>query len=127
LVDSDIQEVRKQVNKEFKKQQRKKYLIFASVLLVLTVPFSAFGGYKLKEWIVSFSQQSSNSDSIQLSEKLKTLESENEDLQRKVKELEDENQSLKGSNIPSPSASFAPDNKTVSEPWLTDKTWIINA
>ncbi|WP_430015596.1 hypothetical protein ACQY1X_08720 [Microcystis protocystis FBCC-A270] len=123
LMDNDIEEVRRQVNKEFKKQQRKNYLIFASVLLVLTIPLSAFGGYKFKEWISSFFQQSSNSDLVQLSEKLNTLESENKDLQRKIKELEDENQSLKGSNVPSPSASFAPDNETVSEPssFNTDK------
>ena len=71
LMDNDIEEVRRQVNKEFKKQQRKNYLIFASVLLVLTIPLSAFGGYKFKEWISSFFQQSSNSDLVQLSEKLK--------------------------------------------------------
>ncbi|WP_287686161.1 MULTISPECIES: hypothetical protein [unclassified Microcystis] len=116
LMDNDIEEVRKQVNKEFKKQQRKNYLIFACVLLALTAPLSAFGGYKLKELVSSFSQQSSNPDLVNLSEESKRLELENEDLQRKIKELEDENESLKSSNIPSPSASVASDNKTVSEP-----------
>ncbi|MFM7791335.1 MAG: hypothetical protein ACKO90_25610, partial [Microcystis panniformis] len=43
LMDNDIEEVRRQVNKEFNKQQRKNYLIFAAVLLVLTVPLSALG------------------------------------------------------------------------------------
>jgi hypothetical protein len=70
----------------------------------------------LKELVSSFSQQSSNPDLVNLSEESKRLELENEDLQRKIKELEDENESLKSSNIPSPSASVASDNKTVSEP-----------
>ncbi|NER99897.1 MAG: hypothetical protein F6J86_39870, partial [Symploca sp. SIO1B1] len=41
LVDNDIEEVRKQVNREFRRRQLKSYTIFGIILTILIAPLAA--------------------------------------------------------------------------------------
>ncbi|MEM1170873.1 MAG: hypothetical protein AAGJ08_17785 [Cyanobacteria bacterium P01_H01_bin.35] len=53
LLENDIEEVSKQVSREFARQQWKNRLLQALILIIITNPFAAFGGYKLREYLVS--------------------------------------------------------------------------
>ncbi|GGA49039.1 hypothetical protein [Okeania sp. KiyG1] len=51
--ENDIKEVRKQVSREFARKQWKSQLTLALRLIIVIAPLSAFGGYKLREYLVS--------------------------------------------------------------------------
>lgn len=110
LTDSDIEEVRKQVDRELKKQQRRKNLTFTFILLAITIPLSVFGGYKLNDLVDKYFGNQGEEELLaslqELEKKLrvsetdkKVIETEKEDLEDKIKELEEENKSLKDSLI----------------------------
>ncbi len=95
MVDSDIEEVRKQVNREFKRRQRKNYLIFGLILIILTNPAAAYGGYKLKEFIIARlpgdsapSQVDNSAELVNLEKQIQELETDKADLEEELKDSE---------------------------------------
>ena len=94
LIENDIEEVRQQVNRELKKQQRKNYFIFGLILILVTTPLAAYGGYKLKGFIVSNFPQFSDYSEVDSSEKLISLEEKIKELESDIKELESDKAEL---------------------------------
>ncbi|NES70114.1 MAG: hypothetical protein F6K24_35330 [Okeania sp. SIO2D1] len=88
----DIKEVRKQVSREFARKQWKSQLTQSIILIILIAPLSAFGGYKLREYLVSnFPQLIGVTPLVtpsELEELEKQVESGNKRSEEKVKELE---------------------------------------
>ncbi|NES87349.1 MAG: hypothetical protein F6K63_14895 [Moorea sp. SIO1G6] len=103
LLENDIDDVCKQMNRELKMRQWKNYLKFALILIILTAPLSAFGGYKLREFIVakfptfvgitdddSLQSRELNLQVKNLQNQVKDLETDKDKLQEKIKELKTE-------------------------------------
>ena len=90
LRENDIEEVRKQVNKELRKRQWKNYFTFAMILIGLVAPSSAFAGYSLRIYIVLNFPQLVGLDKTPDSSKLLELESEVKKLTANQTELENQ-------------------------------------
>ncbi|NEO36325.1 MAG: hypothetical protein F6J90_08330 [Moorea sp. SIOASIH] len=113
LLENDIDEVCKQMNRELKMRQWTNYFKFALILIILTAPLSAFGGYKLREVMVAKFPQLlglTNDDSVDsrelklqvkdLQDKLKDLETEKDKLKERIEDLKTENKQLKTGTEP---------------------------
>ncbi|NEO54082.1 MAG: hypothetical protein F6K54_13935 [Okeania sp. SIO3B5] len=90
--ENDIKEVRKQVSREFARKQWKNQFTLAIILIIIIAPLSAFGGYKLREYLVSNFPQligvTPLATASELEELEKQVESGNKRSEEKVKELE---------------------------------------
>lgn len=121
LVDKDIEEVRKQVNKEFRKRQLRNYTVFGLILTIFISPLAAYGGFKLKEFLVNnFPQPKSSFDVVssskpveregeleelrkdkaKLEKQLEESKVEKDSLAKRLENLENENSTLKNSINP---------------------------
>ncbi|NET86774.1 MAG: hypothetical protein F6K45_01440 [Kamptonema sp. SIO1D9] len=103
LRENDIKEVRKEVNREFKGQQRRKYFISASILTILVASSFTFMGYKLATFLAfKFPDTAANLPPlirievntrvqiIELKEELENRKEEIQEKERKIDELQDE-------------------------------------
>ncbi|NEO25062.1 MULTISPECIES: hypothetical protein [Moorena] len=113
LLENDIDEVCKQMNRELKMRQWTNYFKFALILMILTAPLSAFGGYKLREVIVAKFPEFvglTNDESLQsrelklqvkdLQDKVKDLETDKDKLNERIEDLKTENKTLKNLGKP---------------------------
>ncbi|NEQ87412.1 MAG: hypothetical protein F6K26_47585 [Moorea sp. SIO2I5] len=117
LLENDIDDVCKQMDRESKMQKWKNYFNFALILIILTAPLFTFGGYKIREFIVAKFPElvgipSNNGDfNIQvnnLQNELEKLEIENDKLKQINQKL---NAKIKNSSplvVPSPVISPIP-------------------
>ncbi len=98
LLESDIYEVCEPMDRESKTPTWQNYFKFALIIIIVTAPLFAFGGYKLREFIVAKFPElvgikiTKDDDSLKLQvknlqEKLKELETKNDKLDTKNKEL----------------------------------------
>ncbi|NEP76828.1 MAG: hypothetical protein F6K17_23440 [Okeania sp. SIO3C4] len=116
LRENDIEEVSKQVSREFRRRQWKNYFNFAMILIILVFPLAAFSGYQLRQYIVAnFPQlvglnQTPDSSKLlelevqvkkltanqtKLENQLKNSQTEKDELKNRIQELEVENKRLK--------------------------------
>ncbi|NES64696.1 MAG: hypothetical protein F6K24_05255 [Okeania sp. SIO2D1] len=134
LRENDIEEVSKQVSREFQRRQWKNYFGFALIVIILVAPLAAFGGYKLREYIVANLPQLVGLDETPDSSKLLELEAqvekltanqtelenqlensqaEKDELNDRIQELEVENKDLKNrTNTPTPTTVTSPPIET---------------
>ncbi|NEQ36760.1 MAG: hypothetical protein F6K40_10910 [Okeania sp. SIO3I5] len=141
LRENDIEEVSKQVSREFQRRQWKNYFGFALILIILVAPLAAFGGYKLREYIVANVPQLVGLDETPDPSKLLELEAqvekltanqtalenqlensqtEKDELKDRIQELEVENKDLKNrTNTPISTTVTTPSietTETISTP-----------
>ncbi|NES92399.1 hypothetical protein [Okeania sp. SIO2B9] len=134
LRENDIEEVRKQVSREFQKRQWQNYFTFAVILIIVVAPLAAFGGYKLRQYIVANLPQlvglNETPDSSRLLEletqvekltanqtelenQLKSSQNEKDELNERIQELEVENKDLKNrTNTPTSTTVTSPSIET---------------
>lgn len=129
LVENDIEEVRKQVNRELKQQQRKNYFIFGLILVLLTTPLAAYGGYKLKEFLIAIfpqpseeSEVSSSEQLVNLQEQIKELEADKAELEERLENSEGEKDQLEEKIEELADASSSPKTKPSSDEQTTTTT-----
>ena len=98
LLESDIYEVCEPMDRESKTPTWQNYFKFALIIIIVTAPLFAFGGYKLREVIVEKFPTlvgikiNNDDDSLKLQvknlqDKLKKLETENDKLEKNNQEL----------------------------------------
>ncbi|NER25128.1 MAG: hypothetical protein F6J96_31415 [Symploca sp. SIO1C2] len=138
LVDNDIEEVRKQVNREFRRRQLKSYTIFGIILTILIAPLAAYGGFKFKELLINnfttpetSAEVASSSelvklegelaelrdDKAKLEQQLKESEAEKDNLAQQIEALENESEAQKKSikpDLPAPTPTSNAPSETVS-------------
>jgi len=116
LRENDIEEVSRQVSREFQRRQWQNYFTFAIILIIVVAPLAAFGGYRLRQYIVANLPQLVGLDETPDPSKLLELEAqvekltanqtalknqlensqtEKDELKEKIEELEVENKDLK--------------------------------
>ena len=113
LRENDIDEVCKQMNRELRMRQWTNYFKFALILMILTPPLAAFGGYKLREVIVAnFTQlvgltNVEDLESKELSilvkniqDPVNSLETDKDKLEEIIQDLKTENETLKNLGKP---------------------------
>lgn len=122
LVDSDIEEVRKQVSKEFKRRQFRNYATFGLILTLLIFPLGAYGGFKLKELMPS-PVPVEPSEIARLERKIEELEDKNTKLEEELEASEAERDELtqqieeianKSENSRNPDTTDSPDAPNLS-------------
>ena len=115
LRENDLEEVSKQVSREFKKQQRQNYFNLALILIIIVAPLAAFGGYKLREYLIAGSPELTNEvpdRSLKLAE-----------LERKINELRT-NQTELEAQLKDSKAEKDGLNETIEE--LTNENKVLN-
>ncbi|NET81512.1 MAG: hypothetical protein F6J94_05955 [Moorea sp. SIO1F2] len=131
LRENDIDEVCKQMNRELRMRQWTNYFKFALILMILTAPLAAFGGYKLREVIVAKFPAFvglTNDESLQsrelklqvkdLQDKVKDLETDKDKLNERIQDLKTENKTLKNLGKPD-TISQATRTSVITEPTPT--------
>ena len=131
LRENDIDEVCKQMNRELRMRQWTNYFKFALILMILTPPLAAFGGYKLREVIVAnFTQlvgltNVEDLESKELSilvkniqDPVNSLETDKDKLEEIIQDLKTENETLKNLGKPY-TISQGTRNSGITEPTAT--------
>jgi len=139
LRENDIDEVCKQMNRELRMRQWTNYFKFALILIILTAPLAAFGGYKLREVIVTkfptlvglnpgdaLQSRELNLQLKDLQNKVKDLETDKDKLNERIQDLKIENKKLKKGSEPDPQISTDPEATTTTvSPEPVEKKGII--
>ncbi|NEO56379.1 MAG: pentapeptide repeat-containing protein [Okeania sp. SIO3B5] len=82
---NDIEEISKQVSREFKKRQWKNYLNFALILIIFVAPLAAFGSYKLRQ------VEKLQANRTELKNQLEDYQIAKDELEKRVQKINNEN------------------------------------
>lgn len=95
--ENDIEKVQKQVNRAMKRRIFKNYFVFGLILTMIVAPLSAYGGFKIHNFLIAkFPDRFgfSNINSIELEDRITLLTADKKNLEEQVKDITEEKKQI---------------------------------